>query len=53
MAETAGDTLAGIGDDPSVGEQTGTESSLSSWAGDYVTNMLGQGQALGTQDYVG
>ena len=53
MADTAGDTLAGIGADPSVGQETGRESSLSSWAGDYVTNMLGQGQALGTQDYVG
>lgn len=25
---------------------TGTESNLSNWAGDYVTNMLGKGQAL-------
>lgn len=34
-----------------VGQQTGTESSLSNWAGDYVTNMLGKGQALAGQDY--
>ena len=31
--------------------QTGGESSLSSWAGDYVTDMLGQGQALGNEGY--
>ena len=30
---------------------TGTESSLSNWAGPYVTNMLGQGQALASQPY--
>ena len=29
----------------------GRESSLSNWAGDYVTDMLGQGQALGNEDY--
>ena len=29
----------------------GTESSLSSWAGDYVTNMLSKGQALGEMGY--
>tara|TARA_R110000803_G_scaffold131114_9_gene198388 strand:- start:478 stop:1323 length:846 start_codon:yes stop_codon:yes gene_type:complete len=34
-----------------VGEQTGKESSLSSWAGDYVTDMLGQGKALGNAPY--
>ena len=31
--------------------QTGTESSLSSWAGPYVTNMLARGAALGDQPY--
>jgi len=31
--------------------QTGGESSLSSWAGDYVTDMLGKGQALSNEDY--
>lgn len=30
---------------------TGSESSLSNWAGDYVTNMLGQGQALANKPY--
>ena len=39
------------GDDPLLGKQTGQESSLSNWAGDYVTDMLGQGQALAGMDY--
>jgi hypothetical protein len=30
---------------------TGTESNLSNWAGPYVTNMLGQAQALGSKPY--
>jgi hypothetical protein len=30
---------------------TGVESSLSNWAGDYVTGMLGQGQALANRPY--
>ena len=37
--------------DPVEGKQTGTESSLSNWAGDYVTDMLGKGQALANQPY--
>lgn len=37
--------------DTGVGQQTGTESSLSNWAGPYVTDMLGRGQALANQDY--
>lgn len=37
--------------DPIVGQQTGTESSLSNWAGPYVTEMLGRGQALASQPY--
>ncbi len=36
-----------------AGATTGGESSLSNWAGDYVTQMLGKGQALGSQDYQG
>lgn len=36
---------------PALGKQTGTESSLSNWVGPYVTNMLGQGQALAQQPY--
>ena len=34
-----------------VGKRTGTESSLSNWAGPYVTEMLGKGQALGNEGY--
>jgi len=45
-----GDTSTG-GVDPIIGEVAGTESSLSNWAGDYVTDMLGQGKALGNQAY--
>lgn len=37
--------------DPTVGQPTGTESSLSNWAGPYVTEMLGKGQALANQGY--
>jgi hypothetical protein len=33
------------------GKEIGTESSLSNWAGDYVTGMLGKGQALGELGY--
>lgn len=34
-----------------VGAQTGRESSLSNWVGPYVTELLGRGQALGSQPY--
>lgn len=34
-----------------VGQQTGTESSLSNWAGPYVTDMLGKGEALSNAPY--
>ena len=34
-----------------VGDAVGKESSLSNWAGDYVTDMLGKGQALGNEGY--
>ena len=37
--------------DPDVGVKTGVESSLSSWAGPYVTDMLGKGSALANQGY--
>jgi len=33
------------------GKEIGTESSLSNWAGDYVTGMLSKGQALGDLGY--
>ena len=48
-AGVGGDTTTGV--DPVVGEIAGTENSLSTWAGDYVTDMLGQGKALGNQAY--
>ena len=34
-----------------VGERTGYESSLSNWAGPYVTEMLGRGQAIASTPY--
>jgi hypothetical protein len=37
--------------DPLAGQQTGTESSLSTWAGPYVTDMLGRGWAMADQPY--
>ena len=37
--------------DPLAGQETGRESSLSTWAGDYVTGMLSKGQALGGLGY--
>ena len=37
--------------DPLVGEVTGSESSLSNWAGPYVTDMLGRGWAMADQPY--
>lgn len=49
MSTAGGGTT--LPDDPLAGKQTGTESSLSSWAGPYVTNMLGMGQALAQQPY--
>lgn len=53
MATGTGTTGTGSGStgiaapaDPLAGKQTSTESSLSNWAGPYVTEMLGKGQAL-------
>ena len=37
--------------DPITGEVTGKESSLSTWAGPYVTEMLGRGQALAAEPW--
>lgn len=48
-SNTAGDVTNVA--DPLAGQQTGTESSLSTWAGPYVTEMLGRGQALAEQPY--
>jgi len=43
---SAGTTTSG-----DAGTVTGTESSLSTWAGPYVTDMLGKGWALSEQPY--
>ena len=40
--------LTGSGEDPI---KTGAESGLATYAGDYVTDMLGKGQALGNEAY--
>lgn len=48
---TTGTTGVTTTTDPMVGLQTGTESNLSNWAGPYVTEMLGRGQALASQPY--
>jgi hypothetical protein len=44
-AGTATGTTQNV-NDPLVGQEIGRESSLSTWAGPYVTDMLGRGQAL-------
>ena len=44
-------TAADTAPKSSIGERTGTESSLSNWAGPYVTDMLGRGQALAATPY--
>jgi len=46
----AGGGISGVGTAANAGV-TGTESALSNWAGPYVTNMLGQGQALANAPY--
>jgi hypothetical protein len=52
MSATTTSTLpTDVTSNPNVGRQTGSESSLSSWAGPYVTEMLGRGQALASQPY--
>tara|TARA_R110002126_G_scaffold179041_1_gene328112 strand:+ start:224 stop:1078 length:855 start_codon:yes stop_codon:yes gene_type:complete len=40
-----------VGETEIPGTAVGKESSLSNWAGDYVTDMLGKGQALGNEGY--
>jgi len=46
---TANTNLAAM--NTGVGLNTGTESNLSNWAGPYVTDMLGKGQALADSPY--
>jgi hypothetical protein len=45
-----GGSVSGLGTAANAGV-TGTESALSSWAGPYVTDMLGKGQALAEAPY--
>ena len=49
VATSTGTTGTTTGD--TIGKPVGTESSLSSWVGPYVTEMLGKGQALSNQPY--
>lgn len=48
---TTGDTGTTTTTNPLVGKEVGRESSLSTWAGPYVTEMLGKGWALSDQPY--
>lgn len=48
---TTGTAGTSAGTTQTTGQQTGTESSLSSWAGPYVTEMLGRGWAAADQPY--
>jgi len=48
IATFAGTTGSLVQDPPNI---IGKESNLSNWAGDYVTNMLGKGQALSDTPY--
>tara|TARA_R110000787_G_scaffold127054_3_gene238383 strand:- start:1340 stop:2314 length:975 start_codon:yes stop_codon:yes gene_type:complete len=55
LSPTAGDVNTAApalgAPDSAIGQRTGTESALSTWAGPYVTEMLGQGQAVANQPY--
>ena len=51
MANPAAPRVSDSAAQTGVGLNTGTESSLSNWAGPYVTDMLGKGQALSNQGY--
>ena len=51
VKDTAADTAASTAPTDIIGEKTGMESSLSNWAGPYVTDMLGRGQALAATPY--
>ena len=55
MADTTltstGTTGTGTGTSDIAGTVAGTESSLSNWAGPYVTEMLGRGQAIASTPY--
>ena len=51
MAEATPATTTPTIPDPLAGAQLSTESALSNWAGPYVTDMLGKGQALSETPY--
>lgn len=51
MATTAAPALTATSATTGVGQPIAQESSLSSWAGPYVTEMLGKGQALADMPY--
>lgn len=52
MADTTSTGTTGTtGVTTTAAQQTGTESSLSNWAGPYVTEMLGRGAALASSPY--
>lgn len=53
VANTNTATVGGVNIPPDAlaGKQTSTESNLSTWAGPYVTQMLGRGQALADMPY--
>ena len=51
MAEATPATTTPTIPDPLSGAQLSTESALSNWAGPYVTDMLGKGQALSETPY--
>ena len=50
-AQTGDATKPAIAADPIVGEPIGRESALSTWAGPYVTDMLGRGRAIASEPY--
>jgi hypothetical protein len=50
-ASGSGDKGDDVVDDSGIDIKTGYESSLSNWVGDYVTDMLGRGEALSKRDY--
>ena len=51
QAAAAAAATANAGLNPDLGQARAEESSLSSWAGPYVTEMLGRGQALAETPY--
>ena len=50
-AVVGGEGAGTVDPNATIGKVAGTESSLSNWAGDYVVDLLGQGKALGNQEY--